>query len=249
MFRRVSDAVASAETRYGASTSQVRRIADQFFRLMASRRFLPNSPTLMNAGRRDGLLSVCFVLPVEDSIEGIFDAVKYTALIQKAGGGTGFAFDTLRPTGDLVASSGGTASGPISFWRVFAQATEAIQQGAHRRGASMGMMSVDHPDILRFIDAKRDPTAFCNFNISVKIPDAFMKVLEQSPEAAHQVVNPPPAVSTGFLSASIRRDIRSRTSCPSAMTRLAVTASATSGALLLRGPMPTGNPACASSTV
>jgi len=189
MFRRVAEAVAGAETQYGASVLLAHHYAEAFFRLMVGRRFLPNSPTLMNAGRRDGLLSACFVLPVEDSIEGIFDAVKQTALIQKAGGGTGFAFDTLRPTGDLVASSGGMTSGPISFWRVFAQTTEAIQQGAHRRGANMGMMSIDHPDILKFIHAKRDPTALDNFNISVKVPDTFMKDLRECLDAPHVVIN------------------------------------------------------------
>jgi len=189
MFRRVANVVAGAEARYGASPSQVQQTAEQFLQLMVSRRFLPNSPTLMNAGRHDGLLSACFVLPVEDSVEGIFDAVKHTALIQKAGGGTGFTFDTLRPTGDHVASSGGMTSGPISFWRVFAQTTEAIQQGAHRRGANMGMMSIDHPDILKFIHAKCDTTAFCNFNISVKVPDAFMNDLRECPHTPHVVIN------------------------------------------------------------
>lgn len=190
MFWRVARAVAAAEAGYGVSRSQIESLAEKSYRLMIRGRFLPNSPTLMNAGRRDGLLSACFVLPVDDSIDRIFDAVKHTALIQKAGGGTGFAFDTLRPTGDLVASSGGTTSGPISFWRVFAQTTEAIQQGAHRRGANMGMMSIEHPDILAFIHAKQDPAAFRNFNISVKVPDSFMEALRQTPDASHVVVNP-----------------------------------------------------------
>jgi len=127
----------------------------------------------MNAQRR-GMLSACFVLPIEDSIEGIFETVKQTALIQQAGGGTGFSFDRLRPTGDRVASSGGTTSGPISFWRVFSETTNAIQQGAFRRGANMGMMSVGHPDILRFLHAKQNLKAFTNFNISVKITDDWM---------------------------------------------------------------------------
>lgn len=190
MFERVAMTVAQAEGSYGASKPAIAETARRFYRLMASGLFLPNSPTLMNAGRPQGLLSACFVLPIEDSIDGIFDSVTCTARIQKAGGGTGFSFDTLRPTGDLVASSGGKTSGPISFWRVFAQTTEAIQQGAHRRGANMGMMSVEHPDILKFIHAKQNRSAFCNFNISVKIPDSFMTAVRDRPEEPHVVVNP-----------------------------------------------------------
>ena len=190
MYRRVSKAIAAVEDRYGASRSEVAAIEERFFRLMAERLFLPNSPTLMNAGLPDGMLSACFVLGIEDSIEGIFETVKQTALVQKAGGGTGFSFDTLRPTGDTVASSGGTTSGPISFWRVIAEASRAIQQGARRRGANMGMMSITHPDIVNFIAAKRDPNRFTNFNISVKVSDAFMKVLAVSPDAPHVVTKP-----------------------------------------------------------
>ena len=190
MFQRVALAVARADAGYGASEREIAETARRFYRLMASGLFLPNSPTLMNAGRQQGLLSACFVLPIEDSVEEIFDSVACTARIQKAGGGTGFSFDRLRPTGDLVASSGGKTSGPISFWRVFAQTTEAIQQGAHRRGANMGMMSVEHPDILKFIHAKQDRSAFCNFNISVKIPDSFMTALREHPDEPHVVVNP-----------------------------------------------------------
>ncbi|KPL24141.1 MAG: hypothetical protein AMJ75_04460 [Phycisphaerae bacterium SM1_79] len=190
MYRRVAKTIAKIEGRYGTSEQLVQLLPEIFYKLMASGKFLPNSPTLMNAGRSEGLLSACFVLPVNDSIIEIFEAVRNTALIQKAGGGTGFAFDRLRPTGDRVASSGGTTSGPISFWRVIAETTNAIQQGAHRRGANMGMMDVGHPDILKFIHAKQDQMSFNNFNISVKIPDSFMSSLCENPEAPHMVTNP-----------------------------------------------------------
>jgi len=189
LFKRVAQHVAAAEQRYGDS-SAVEQAAAAFHAAMASGKFLPNSPTLMNAGRRVAMLSACFVLPIEDSVEGIFEAVKNAAIIQKAGGGTGFSFDRLRPTGDYVASSGGRTSGPISFWRVFCQATRAIQQGAFRRGANMGMMSVDHPDILKFITAKSDLAEFENFNISVKVTDKFMADLRSSGSSPHIVVNP-----------------------------------------------------------
>jgi len=190
LFQRVARCVAAAEAAYGASRDQLKRIEKKFFHFMFRGLFFPNSPTLMNAGRRFGMLSACFVLPVGDSIDAIFDAVKHTAQVQKAGGGTGFSFDRLRPTGDLIASSGGMTSGPISFWRVFCEATRAIQQGAFRRGANMAMMSVGHPDILRFITAKDDLSAFENFNISVKVPDRFMQILRADPSRRHVVTNP-----------------------------------------------------------
>ncbi len=186
MFRRVAAAVARAEEKYDKAEREVAEA--QFLRLMRDG-LLPNSPTLMNAGREMGLLSACFVLPVPDSIDGIFDAVKQTAMIQKAGGGTGFSFDCLRPTGDLVRSSGGTTSGPISFMKVFSEATQAIQQGAFRRGANMAMMSVDHPDILNFIRAKENAGALSNFNCSVKVSQAFMDFLKAQPDRLHVVVN------------------------------------------------------------
>ena len=189
LFSRVASLVAEAEADYGAGVARVRRWHRDFYNLMASLRFLPNSPALMNA-RRAGMLSACFVLPIEDSIEGIFEAIKQTALIQKAGGGTGFSFDRLRPTGDRVASSGGTTSGPISFWRIFSETTNAIQQGAFRRGANMGMMSVTHPDILKFLHAKQNLAAFTNFNISVKITDEWMSLALRSPKKPHVVANP-----------------------------------------------------------
>ncbi|MCL2207685.1 MAG: vitamin B12-dependent ribonucleotide reductase [Fibromonadales bacterium] len=191
LFLRVAKAVASVETFYSQETGVVEEFTEKFYDLMASGRFLPNSPTLMNAGRNaEGMLSACFVLPIEDSIDGIFGTVKNTAIIQKAGGGTGFSFDRLRPTGDYIKSSGGTTSGPISFWKVLSEATNAIQQGAFRRGANMGMMSITHPDIITFIFAKQDLKAFTNFNISVKIPDAWMQAYKETPDSAHDVYNP-----------------------------------------------------------
>jgi len=191
LFLRVAKAVASAESLYSNDPAIVEQYTEKFYDLMASGRFLPNSPTLMSAGRGgEGMLSACFVLPIEDSIDGIFSTVKATAMIQKAGGGTGFSFDRLRPTGDYIKSSGGTTSGPISFWRVLSEATNAIQQGAFRRGANMGMMSITHPDIITFIFAKQDLKAFTNFNISVKMPDSWMQAYKENPNGAHEVYNP-----------------------------------------------------------
>jgi ribonucleoside-diphosphate reductase alpha chain len=190
LFSRVARLIAENEGNYGASKADVDKWHKTYYELMASLRFLPNSPTLMNAYRPQGMLSACFVLPIEDSIEDIFESVKHTALIQRAGGGTGFSFDHLRPTGDRVASSGGTTSGPISFWRVFSEATNAIQQGAFRRGANMGMMSIEHPDILKFIHAKQNLKAFTNFNISVKVSDDWMRTLKTNPRKVHIVRNP-----------------------------------------------------------
>ena len=190
MFRRVASAVAEAERAYGATDRDIAALAERFLEIMQRSLFLPNSPTLMNAGRKDRLLSACFVLPVEDSLDGIFQAVHEAVTIQTAGGGTGFAFDLLRPTGDLVQSTGGTTSGPIGFMRVFSEATGAIQQGSLRRGANMGLMSIEHPDILKFIRAKHSPNAFTNFNLSVKVTDEFMRRLEQETHDPHIVNNP-----------------------------------------------------------
>ncbi|MHC4336852.1 MAG: adenosylcobalamin-dependent ribonucleoside-diphosphate reductase [Planctomycetota bacterium] len=190
LFSRVAAFVAQAEARYGADSYEIKGWHRRFYDFLASLKFLPNSPALMNANRPSGMLSACFVLPIDDSIEAIFETVKQTALIQKAGGGTGFSFDRLRPTGDRVASSGGTTSGPISFWRVFSETTDAIQQGAFRRGANMGMMSVEHPDILKFLYAKQNLKAFTNFNISVKVTDGWMKTLAKSGGSLHIVRNP-----------------------------------------------------------
>ncbi|KKL69295.1 hypothetical protein LCGC14_2116390, partial [marine sediment metagenome] len=190
LFERVAHCIAGAECAHGAPKSAIKKIENVFIKMMMRGKFLPNSPTLMNAHRAMGMLSACFVLPIEDSIDGIFDSVKHTAQIQKAGGGTGFSFDRLRPTGDYIASSGGRTSGPISFWKVFCEATRAIQQGAFRRGANMAMMSTDHPDILKFITAKTDPAQFENFNISVKVTDQFMQSLDGDSAARHLVINP-----------------------------------------------------------
>jgi len=190
LFQRVARHVAVVEYHYGWDDNQIATLAQQFEEMMSQGLFLPNSPTLMNAGRPDGMLSACFVLPVEDSIEGIFETVKNTALIQKKGGGTGFSLDNLRPTGDYISSTNGKTSGPISFWRVICETTNAIQQGAFRRGANMAMMSVTHPDILKFLNTKQDPDAFTNFNISVKITNEWMQQLDTHPHAPLIVINP-----------------------------------------------------------
>ena len=199
LFWRVATHIAKAELAYAPGNyEKAMAVATEFYDLMATRMFMPNSPTLMNAGREMGMLSACFVLPVEDSIEGIFEAIKATALIQKAGGGTGFSFSRLRPKGDVVTSSGGTTEGPMSFIEVFSKATDAIQQGAFRRGANMGMMRVDHPDIHTFITFKDDRTRLTNYNISVAVTDKFLEDLKNDPTAIHQVKNPRSGVWTNL---------------------------------------------------
>ena len=199
LFWRVASSVAAEEAKYGQSPWKPDALARAFYDMMTDWRFLPNSPTLMNAGSELGQLSACFVLPVGDSIEEIFDAVKFAAMIHKSGGGTGFSFSRLRPKNSRVGTTGGVASGPVSFLRIFNTATEQIKQGGTRRGANMGILRIDHPDILEFIRAKEQDGEFNNFNLSVGITEAFMQAVEQDRD--YPLVNPASGKEQGRLNA------------------------------------------------
>jgi ribonucleoside-diphosphate reductase alpha chain len=205
LFWRVATVVAQADAAYGASEGAVNEVAEQFYFLMTQRRFIPNSPTLMNAGRPLGQLSACFVLPVEDALSngrnGIYDTLAAMALIHQSGGGTGFSFSRLRPKGSMVRSTTGVASGPVSFMKLYDASTDAVKQGGTRRGANMGILSVDHPDILEFITCKEDLTQITNFNISVAVTEKFMTALRTG--GSYDLIDPSNGKTVGQLDAAM----------------------------------------------
>lgn len=199
MLRRVAKTIADVDRRYGATDEEVAATEEAFYRMMDEQSFMPNSPTFTGAGTELGQLSACFVLPVDDSLEGIYDTMKKAALIHQTGGGTGFAFSRIRASGGAVRRSGGVASGPLSFMRVYNASTDAIKQGGTRRGANMAILRVDHPDILAFIDCKSDTSQFTNFNVSVAITDEFMRAFEAG--KSYDLIDPATKNVVGSLDA------------------------------------------------
>jgi ribonucleoside-diphosphate reductase alpha chain len=227
LFWRVATVVAEADKRYGASEGAVNTVAEEFYYLMTQRRFEPNSPTLMNAGRPLGQLSACFVLPVEDALangkNGIYDTLGAMALIHQSGGGTGFSFSRLRAKGSMVRSTTGVASGPVSFMKLYDASTDAVKQGGTRRGANMGILRVDHPDIMEFITCKEDLTQVTNFNISVAVTRKFMEAVKAG--TSYDLIDPTSGKVAGTLDARtvwdrmIRRRSSARWTCAPSGTR------------------------------
>jgi ribonucleoside-diphosphate reductase alpha chain len=201
LFRRVSREIAAAEKKYDKTEEEINNLEREFFDMLANLEFLPNSPTLMNAGTKLGQLSACFVLPIEDSIESIFTALKEMAIIHQSGGGTGFSFSKLRPKGDVIESTKCHSSGPVSFIQIFDSATNVIKQGGKRRGANMGVLRMDHPDILEFITAKNNRERFGNFNLSVAVTDEFMRLAAKGSD--YSLINPRNGSASGRLNAAL----------------------------------------------